>query len=54
MAQLNTNFINHIEKELPTHLSLEEFIAYCDKPLRKSIRVNTLKISTAQFLNIMS
>jgi len=53
MAQLNTNFINHIEKELPTHLSLEEFIAYCDKPLRKSIRVNTLKISTAQFVNIM-
>ena len=54
MAQLNTNFINHIEKELPAHLSLQEFIAYCDKPLRKSIRVNTLKISTAQFVHIMT
>ncbi|AZG73057.1 16S rRNA (cytosine(1407)-C(5))-methyltransferase RsmF [Shewanella livingstonensis] len=54
MAQLNTNFINHIEKELPAHLSLEEFIAYCDKPLRKSIRVNTLKICTLQFISIMT
>ncbi|MFT6132084.1 MAG: 16S rRNA (cytosine1407-C5)-methyltransferase, partial [Shewanella sp.] len=54
MAQLNINFINHIEKELPAHLALEEFIAYCDKPLRKSIRVNTLKISTAQFVSIMT
>jgi 16S rRNA (cytosine1407-C5)-methyltransferase len=54
MAQLNPNFINHIEKELPAHLSLETFIAYCDKPLRKSIRVNTLKITTADFVDIMS
>ncbi|PKG77317.1 16S rRNA (cytosine(1407)-C(5))-methyltransferase RsmF [Shewanella sp. Actino-trap-3] len=54
MVQLNTNFIKHIEKELPAHLSLEEFIAYCDKPLRQSIRVNTLKISTVAFINIMT
>jgi len=54
MVQLNTNFIKHIEKELPAHLSLETFIAFCDKPLRKSIRVNTLKITTADFVDIMS
>ena len=30
----------------------DEFVQYCQKPLRKSIRVNTLKISVADFLQI--
>ncbi|GGP51001.1 ribosomal RNA small subunit methyltransferase F [Shewanella algicola] len=54
MVQLNPNFISHIEKELPAHLSIEEFISICDKPLRKSIRVNTLKITSAEFVQIMT
>ncbi|UJF21001.1 16S rRNA (cytosine(1407)-C(5))-methyltransferase RsmF [Shewanella sp. OMA3-2] len=53
MVQLNPNFIKHISDELPKHLSLDEFIAICDKPLRKSIRVNTLKISRAEFVMLM-
>ncbi|GGB49238.1 16S rRNA (cytosine(1407)-C(5))-methyltransferase RsmF [Shewanella inventionis] len=54
MIQLNPNFIRHIESELPPHLSLTDFIDYCNKPLRKSIRVNTLKISTTKFVEIMT
>lgn len=54
MAQLNPNFISHIEKELPAHLSMDDFIAICDIPLRKSIRVNTLKITTPAFVEIMT
>ena len=53
MVQLNPNFIKHISDELPKHLSLDEFIAICDKPLRKSIRVNTLKITSAEFVLLM-
>ncbi|WP_434929865.1 16S rRNA (cytosine(1407)-C(5))-methyltransferase RsmF [Shewanella sp. HL-SH5] len=53
MVQLNPNFIKHISDELPKHLSLDEFIAICDKPLRKSIRVNTLKITSAEFVQLM-
>jgi 16S rRNA (cytosine1407-C5)-methyltransferase len=54
MAQLNPNFISHIEKELPPHLAMDEFIAICDLPLRKSIRINTLKISVPDFVEIMT
>ncbi|QIR14721.1 16S rRNA (cytosine(1407)-C(5))-methyltransferase RsmF [Shewanella aestuarii] len=53
MVQLNPNFIKHIAAELPDHLSLDEFIAICDKPLRKSIRVNTLKITSDEFITLM-
>ncbi|QSX32171.1 16S rRNA (cytosine(1407)-C(5))-methyltransferase RsmF [Shewanella avicenniae] len=45
MVQLNQDFINSIANDLPAELSLDDFIAYCDKPLRPSLRVNTLKIS---------
>ncbi|MDF0535279.1 16S rRNA (cytosine(1407)-C(5))-methyltransferase RsmF [Shewanella yunxiaonensis] len=53
MVQLNQNFINNIAQELPSQLSLEEFIAFCDKPLRPSLRVNTLKIDSASLLERM-
>ncbi|MGL5666848.1 MAG: hypothetical protein ACRDD9_12045, partial [Shewanella sp.] len=46
MVQLNQNFINTIAQELPAHLSMDDFIAACSRPLRRSIRVNTLKISS--------
>ena len=39
---------------LPSHLSLDDFIAACQRPLRRSIRVNTLKISIDDFLTLVS
>ncbi|WOT03792.1 16S rRNA (cytosine(1407)-C(5))-methyltransferase RsmF [Shewanella youngdeokensis] len=53
MAHLNQNFISSIEHDLPSHLTMEDFIRYSNKPLRLSIRVNTLKISTADFIALM-
>ena len=53
MVQLNQNFINSIAQEIPEHLSMDDFIAYSAMPLRPSIRVNTLKISTAHFIALM-
>ena len=43
-------FLTHIEAIMPSHLDMASFIASCQKPLRKSIRVNTLKISVEDFL----
>ena len=36
---------------MPAHLSFDDFIAACQRPLRRSIRVNTLKISVGAFLD---
>lgn len=49
--QLPDEFLSHIEQQLPAHLDMDEFIASCKQPLRKSIRVNTLKISVKQFID---
>ncbi|WP_299494357.1 16S rRNA (cytosine(1407)-C(5))-methyltransferase RsmF [uncultured Shewanella sp.] len=54
MVQLNQNFINSIAQDLPSHLTLDDFIHFCGQPLRLSIRVNTLKISSADFIDRMS
>lgn len=35
---------------LPASLNMEDFVAACQRPLRKSIRVNTLKISVDTFV----
>ncbi len=43
-----------MREALPSHLSLDEFIAACQRPLRRSIRVNTLKISVDDFLALVS
>ncbi len=43
-----------MREALPSHLSLDDFIAACQRPLRRSIRVNTLKISVADFLALVS
>lgn len=53
MVQLNQNFINTIAQELPSYLSMDEFVAACARPLRRSIRVNTLKISSDDFKTLM-
>ena len=54
MAHFNQNFINSIEQDLPSHLSMDDFICFSNKPLRPSIRVNTLKISTNNFIKLMA
>ncbi len=43
-----------MREALPSHLSLDDFIAACQRPLRRSIRVNTLKISVDDFLTLVS
>ena len=43
-----------MREALPSHLSLDDFIAACQRPLRRSIRVNTLKISVEDFLTLVS
>lgn len=48
---LPAEFLSEIEAILPSNLNMEDFIAACQRPLRKSIRVNTLKISIDAFLN---
>ncbi|MSE17253.1 16S rRNA (cytosine(1407)-C(5))-methyltransferase RsmF, partial [Pantoea agglomerans] len=45
------DFLSLIRQSLPDEASLAQFIAYSQQPLRRSIRVNTLKISVADFLS---
>lgn len=42
-------FIDDVASYLPAHLTLDDFINACRKPLRKSVRVNTLKMSVEEF-----
>ena len=44
-------FLDKYQAQL-SQTDFEQFLEYCQKPLRKSIRVNTLKISVADFLKI--
>ncbi|BDR13631.1 16S rRNA (cytosine(1407)-C(5))-methyltransferase RsmF [Vibrio sp. STUT-A11] len=43
-------FLEKIQTILPDGLNMEDFVSACQKPLRKSIRVNTLKISVESFI----
>ena len=43
-----------MREALPDPASFEAFIAACQRPLRRSLRVNTLKISVAAFLELTS
>ncbi|MER2493701.1 16S rRNA (cytosine(1407)-C(5))-methyltransferase RsmF [Catenovulum sediminis] len=49
-ALLPENFINFIKPALPAHLSLQDFIDISAQPLRKSIRINTLKTDVKTFV----
>lgn len=46
---LPEEFLTTIADILPASLNMEDFIAACQRPLRKSVRVNTLKISVEEF-----
>ncbi|MGM8569185.1 16S rRNA (cytosine(1407)-C(5))-methyltransferase RsmF [Enterobacter hormaechei subsp. hormaechei] len=43
-----------MREALPANLSFDDFVAACQRPLRRSIRVNTLKISVEAFLDLVS
>ncbi|WP_261817383.1 16S rRNA (cytosine(1407)-C(5))-methyltransferase RsmF [Vibrio gallicus] len=43
-------FIDLMQQQLPAHLDLDELLEACRRPLKRSIRVNTLKISVADFI----
>lgn len=47
-------FLAQMRAAMPAHLSFDDFIAACQRPLRRSIRVNTLKISVADFLSLVA
>ena len=42
-------FIDKMSNILPAHLNIEELIEFSHRPLRRAIRVNTLKITVADF-----
>ncbi|WP_259226428.1 MULTISPECIES: 16S rRNA (cytosine(1407)-C(5))-methyltransferase RsmF [Raoultella] len=47
-------FLAQMRAVMPTRLSFDDFIAACQRPLRRSIRVNTLKTSVADFLQLVA
>lgn len=51
-VHLPSDFLALVEETMPSHLSMDDFIAACQRPLRRSIRVNTLKVSIDEFLVI--
>ncbi|ATO33424.1 Ribosomal RNA small subunit methyltransferase F [Dickeya dianthicola] len=53
-ASLTPDFLTAMQAIMPAHLSMEAFIDVCQRPLRRSIRVNTLKISVPDFLALVA
>lgn len=51
---LPEEFLAQMRLAMPQHLDFDEFIAACQRPLRRSIRVNTLKISVDAFLELVA
>ncbi|WP_425444894.1 16S rRNA (cytosine(1407)-C(5))-methyltransferase RsmF [Superficieibacter electus] len=47
-------FLTQMQAIMPASLSMDDFIAACQRPLRRSIRVNTLKITVAEFLTLVA
>jgi len=48
-AVISNEFLEHAKKTFLNESQVEKFLAFCRQPLRKSIRVNTLKISVLEF-----
>ena len=46
-------FLAQMREAIPAHLSFDAFLAACQRPLRRSIRVNTLKITVDDFLRLV-
>ncbi|MEH2920347.1 16S rRNA (cytosine(1407)-C(5))-methyltransferase RsmF [Samsonia erythrinae] len=52
-ANLPAEFLDAMRDIMPSSLSMDDFIAACQRPLRRSLRVNTLKISVEDFLQLV-
>ncbi|MFC3031199.1 16S rRNA (cytosine(1407)-C(5))-methyltransferase RsmF [Pseudoalteromonas fenneropenaei] len=42
-------FLADVASYIPEHLNMADFVAYCQQPLRRAVRVNTLKMSIEAF-----
>ncbi|WP_312284695.1 16S rRNA (cytosine(1407)-C(5))-methyltransferase RsmF [Yokenella regensburgei] len=51
---LPDDFLLQMRAAMPAELSFDDFLAACQRPLRRSIRVNTLKITVADFLTLVA
>lgn len=49
-VKLPNEFLELVQSTMPNHLSMDDFIAACQRPLRRSIRINTLKTNVTSFL----
>jgi len=47
-------FLDSISDKMPAALNIDDFIAACHRPLRFSIRINTLKIGCDDFIKLMT
>jgi 16S rRNA (cytosine1407-C5)-methyltransferase len=54
VAYFPDSFLDVMRAAMPGHLSFDDFIAACQRPLRRSLRVNTLKISVPDFLQLVA
>ncbi|MFC0227144.1 16S rRNA (cytosine(1407)-C(5))-methyltransferase RsmF [Serratia aquatilis] len=52
-AFLPAAFLDATRAIMPDHLSMDDFVTICQQPLRRSLRVNTLKISVTDFLALV-
>ncbi|CAM3984991.1 16S rRNA (cytosine(1407)-C(5))-methyltransferase RsmF [Pseudoalteromonas byunsanensis] len=43
------SFLADVKSYIPEHLTIEDFVKACQSPLRRSVRVNTLKMSVEEF-----
>ncbi|MCF6194055.1 MAG: NOL1/NOP2/sun family putative RNA methylase [Kangiellaceae bacterium] len=48
---ISPDYIVHARQQFIAENELQSFVDYCTRPLRKSIRVNTLKISVEELIN---
>jgi len=50
--KISQEYIKHAQKTFLAESDVEKFVLACSRPLRKSIRINTLKISVSDFKKI--
>ena len=47
-------FLAQMREAMPAHLTFDDFLEACQRPLRRSLRVNTLKITVDDFLALVA
>ncbi len=51
---VNERYIQELKKFLPDPQNIDDFLKYCEMPLKKSIKINLNKISLQEFEDITS